>query len=115
MKIIILIVLLLQISNCQKKKSITFKNIDFGDCYNNRETIKVIENIKGKIIKVNDNLWAIQPDGNETQRYGVCQFPEELKKENLNIIFSADIKKIAPNERFAASPINIKELKITDK
>jgi len=118
MKIIslsILMVMVLQLNTCHKKKSSAYKDTytDFGTCYNDRETIKVLDNIKGKIIKVTDNLWAIQPD-EKASRLGICQIPEELKKENLLVIFSGEIKKIAPNEKFAASPFQIKELKVID-
>jgi len=112
-----MILLAFQNNTCQKKKSSANKDsyTDFGTCYNDRETTKTLENCKGKIIKVSEEVWAIQPEGSETMRYGICQLPEELKKENLNVIFSGEIKKIAPNERFAASPFNLKELKVVEK
>jgi hypothetical protein len=126
MKILILniiVVFVLQLSTCNKKSKNTDNSkianqevyTDFGDCYNDRETTKVIENSKGKIIKVNDNVWAIQPVDNSSQRYGICQLPEILKKENLSVTFNGEVKKINPNERLAASPFNLKELKIVEK
>jgi hypothetical protein len=117
MKYFLLIFLAFQVSTCNKKVKPSDKKTytDFGTCYNDLETTGKLDKCKGKIIKINDELWAIQPENNETQRYGICQIPEELKKENLNIIFSGEIKKIAPNVRYAAGPFTIKELKVVDK
>lgn len=119
MKIIflnLLLFLVIQQNACNKQKSISQKNIytDFGSCYDERETVKVLENCKGKIIKISDNLWAIQPEDTEIRRLGICQMHEELKKENLQIIFTGEIKKVAATERFAANPFKIKELIIAD-
>lgn len=117
MKYVLLIFLALQVSTCNKKVKPTDKKTytDFGTCYTDLETTGKLENCKGKIIKINEKFWAIQPENNEKERYGICQIPEELKKENLNVIFSGEIKKIAPNVRYAASPFIIKELIVVDK
>ena len=117
MKIFLLIVLILQLNTCHNKKNIADKKIytEFGTCYKELETTGTLENCKGKIKKINEELWVIQPENNESMRYGICQIPEELKKDSLNVIFSGEIKKIAPNVRYAASPFVIKELIVVDK
>ena len=119
MKIIILNILLVfivQLSNCSKgikNKNKIFN--EFGTCHNDLKTTSVIEKGKGKIIKVSDELWAIVPEGQENMRYGICQIPEVLKIDNLEVIYSGDIKEITPNVRYAASPFVLKELEVIDK
>ncbi|MBI5218805.1 MAG: hypothetical protein HY958_07740 [Bacteroidia bacterium] len=113
----LLIILFAQAGSCQNNKKNDFKEkyTNFGACYNDRETIQNIENKNGKIIKINDNIWAIRPDNNTNMRYALCEIPEELKKENLDVIFSGEIKKIAAYERMAATPFHMKELKVVEK
>ncbi|HBX52117.1 MAG TPA: hypothetical protein DEH02_13725 [Bacteroidales bacterium] len=111
----IAILLSVSVSGCfaqQETKSKNKMKYNFGTCHDERETVKKIENIKGAIIKINDALWALKPDG-ENVRYGLCEIPEELKKENMSITFSGEVKKINPNERMAAAPFKVTSLTIT--
>ena len=117
MKIVLLIFLAVQLTTCNKNIKSSDKKIytEFGTCYTELETTGKVEQGKGKVIKINDELWAIQPESSKTMRYGICQIPEDLKKDNLSVIFSGEIKKIDPNIRYAASPFVIKELVVVEK
>ena len=116
MKIIVLLILVLQLSTCSKnvKKDNVKIYKEFGTCFQDLETESVLENCKGKIVKVNDELWVIQPDSNTVKRLAICQIPDELKNNDLNIVFSGEIKKIAPNIRYAATPFVIKEIIVSE-
>lgn len=113
---LILLILILPVTCfAQKEKKVKKQTIftTFGTCYDSRETISAIDSAKGKIIKVNDQIWAVQPDNSNT-RYGLCEIPDQLKFENLKIKFSGEIKKIAPNERMAAAPFKMKSITILE-
>ncbi len=93
----------------KKQKTYT----EFGTCWDSRETVHTIESCNGMIIKISDQLWAVQPD-NSNSRYGLCEIPEKLKSDKLKIIFSGEVKKIAPNERMAATPCKMKSITIIE-
>ncbi len=112
--LIIAIVFSISISGCFAQKETKTKNkmkYNFGNCHDDRETVKTIEKIKGSVIKINDALWALKPDG-ENVRYGLCEIPEELKKENMAVEFSGEVKKINANERMAAAPFKVTSLTV---
>lgn len=111
--LLLIIIVLPLICFAQKEKKVKKQTTftEFGTCYDSRETTGTIESSTGKIIKVNDQIWAVQPDNSNT-RYGLCEIPDKLKVENLKIKFSGEIKKIAPNERMAASPFKMKTITI---
>ncbi len=102
--------LLLYTSACSQKTLPEFTQ--FGDCHDQRETESVLKDCKGKVLKINEDMWALVPDNAPDTRYGVCEMPAELKVDQLRVVFSGQVKKIAPYERLFATPIVITSLKV---
>lgn len=104
------IVLLLCANACSQQSFPEYTQ--FGNCHDQRETTSVLKDCKGKIFKVNDDIWTLVPDDAPDARYGVCEMPAALKTDQLKVIFSGQVKKIMPYERLAATPMVVTKLKV---
>jgi hypothetical protein len=114
MKTLFLIVVtafLLFCTNACSQKTIP-EFTQFGDCHDQRETVSVLKDCKGKVLKINEEMWALVPDDTPDTRYGVCEMPAELKVDQLKVVFSGQVKKIAPYERLFATPIVVTSLRV---
>ena len=102
--------LLLCTNACSQKSFPEFTQ--FGDCNDQRETVSILKDCKGKVLKINEEMWALVPDNAPDTRYGVCEMPAELKVDQLGVVFSGQVKKIAPYERLFATPIVVTSLRV---
>ncbi len=78
------------------------------DCYKDRKTVSSVVDVDAKLSMISDQ-WVMIPINDETQRYGACNMVEFAFKEGDEVTFTADVKEIAPNERWAFSPCVLKK------
>ncbi len=101
LKNIIFSILILS-SACQKEDVAT---IDSMDCYSDRKTIETIKDIEA-VIEITPSFTFINQKNDNSKRYVACNLSNDIKN-GQNIVFSANLKEICPNERWAGQPIVI--------
>ena len=72
------------------------------DCYKDRKTIKTIENVVGKLMKIGDVMLISVGD---SKRYQPCELPIKFDREGQEIVFSAIVKEIFQAERRMGTPV----------
>ena len=89
-----------------------------GCSFTDRKTELRIEQARGMIMKLNADMdtdrveYAINMESG--QRYMACGLPADFQKEGLSVIFSGDRKQIFPNERWMATPFELKDIRMAN-
>ena len=78
------------------------------DCHSDRETTEVIDNQKGTIMKVSEDMYLIALENSDNNtRYSPCNLDDKWKVADKKITFSGMVKEIFPNERWPGTPFVI--------
>lgn len=78
------------------------------DCHSDRETTEVIDNQKGTILKMSDDMYLIVLENNDNStHYSPCNLDGKWKVAGKKITFSGMVKQIFPNERWPGTPFVI--------
>ena len=90
---------------------------DIGCKFSDRKTVSQVTNMKGIIKMLSKEQtreaasFAIHiPETN--QRYTACDLPDYMQREGVAVIFSGDVKEIFPNERWMATPFEIRSIEL---
>jgi hypothetical protein len=75
-----------------------------ADCHSDRKTVGQLKSVHAKITSEGAE-WTLVPIDDDSQRYGACNMVDFEFEEGQEVVFSANIKEILPNERWAATPI----------
>lgn len=110
-KTFLAIALLGSLFACESEKDIPADDMLLaGDCagYNSRETVETVSKVEGLVVltKVGEETQAriYKPD-KAGSRYCACNLPASFSKDNLRIVFSAELKKTYPNEKWGCIPM----------
>ncbi|MBK9257433.1 MAG: hypothetical protein IPM42_18370 [Saprospiraceae bacterium] len=110
---VFLFMFLLTFINCQKNTTSNPGNnviLLENDCFPDRKTQQSVEDRTGKVILIGDTF--LIENQKENIRYAPCNLPDNLKTEQLTLLFSADLKEIYPNERWMGEPTVLTKVKI---
>jgi hypothetical protein len=77
------------------------------------EWYKTIQNVKGTIKVLNEDMAVIIPDTDSNNRYISRQLPDSLKKDGLKVTFTGEVGKIPPNFRMAGTPLKLHSIKVS--
>jgi hypothetical protein len=102
MKIFLLSIVIL-IAACQKENVAELSSISCE--YDSRKTVEVIKNVEA-VIEITPSFTFINQKNDDSKRYVACNLSNDIKN-GQKIVFSAEIKEIFPNERWAGTPIKL--------
>ena len=77
------------------------------ECMDDRKTTTTHEDVNGKVLKLNDKLFVISINADDTKRYKACNLPQKWEQDGLEIVFSGLEKEIMPNERWPGTPLRL--------
>lgn len=78
------------------------------DCHGVRKTIRTVKDKQGEILMIGSNVTINILPG--TERYKVCEVPEEIKIDGTKVKFSGEVLEIFPNERLMGTPTRLTEI-----
>ncbi len=78
-----------------------------GDCMSDRKTVNTHENVDGKILKLNEKLYVISINADDTKRYKACNLDNKWQQDGMKVVFSGLEKEIKPNERWPGTPLRL--------
>jgi hypothetical protein len=73
-----------------------------------RKTIEMIKDVEA-VIEITPSFTFINQKNDDSKRYVACNLSNDIKN-GQKIVFSAEIKEIFPNERWAGTPIKLTSL-----
>lgn len=103
----ILLAIILLASAC-KNEEVASELASISCDYDSRKTVEMIKNVEA-IIEITQNFTFINHKNDDSKRYIACNLPSDIKN-GQNIVFSAEVKEIYPNERWAGTPIKLTSL-----
>jgi hypothetical protein len=113
---LLLIIMLLIGAGCSSNDASPKADELKGACaYEARKTVGNLTNTQGtiKVTQTGTDTWTdIYVDEDLATRYCACNLPASYAEEGLRIRFSAQIKEIAPNEKWRCQPIKLTSLQL---
>ena len=75
------------------------------------EDSRTVTDVPGRVVRVMDDRWALQPENDEGTRYAPDELPEEFRIDGLAVVFSGEIGEIPPNVRMYGTPLRLTDIR----